>query len=77
MSRIDEMPENILFPPDVVRRYGLSLKTLERMRTTGGGPAFVRLGTRRIAYLESELDAWLASRSFPNRAAEMARRPGA
>ena len=69
------MPENILFPPDVVRRYGLSLKTLERMRVAGGGPAFVRLGTRRIAYLESEMDRWLASRSFPNRAAEMAEQP--
>jgi hypothetical protein len=45
------------------------------MRVAGGGPAFVRLGKRRIAYLESELDAWLASRSFRHRAAELAEQP--
>jgi predicted DNA-binding transcriptional regulator AlpA len=40
---------------------GLSESTLEKLRITGGGPAFLKLG-RVVVYDSADLDAWLASR---------------
>jgi excisionase family DNA binding protein len=42
---------------------GLSKRTIQRLRLTGEGPAYRRIGKRRIAYLRSDIDAWTASRS--------------
>jgi excisionase family DNA binding protein len=39
----------------------LSERTLERMRVTGFGPNFVKVG-RSVHYRQSDLDAWIASR---------------
>jgi excisionase family DNA binding protein len=39
----------------------LSERTLERFRTSGGGPRFVRCG-RSIRYRLSDVEAWIASR---------------
>ena len=66
------MPEIALTPPEVARRSGLSVRSLERFRISGDGPPFVRLGKRRVGYLERELDAWLKDRTYAHRAAEMA-----
>ena len=43
------------------RRLGLSGSTLEKLRVTGGGPAYLKLG-RRVVYEASDLDAWKAAR---------------
>lgn len=40
---------------------GLAESTLEKMRVTGDGPAFVKLG-RAVRYRISDLDAYLAER---------------
>lgn len=40
---------------------GLSVSTLNKLRVFGGGPVFLKLG-RRIAYDQSDLDAWLDSK---------------
>lgn len=40
---------------------GLSVPTLNRLRGTGGGPNFLKLGARRIAYDTRDLELWLAS----------------
>ena len=42
-------------------RLGLSPRTLDRYRATGGGPAFHRFGGR-VRYSGEDLDAWVASR---------------
>ena len=42
---------------------GLSLPTLQRMRSKGGGPKFIRLGFRRLAYRPSDVEDWLAART--------------
>ncbi len=47
-------------------------RTAQRWRVTGDGPAFVRLGPRRIAYRLADCEAWAASRTFRHRAAELA-----
>ena len=36
----------------------LSERTLERLRVTGDGPAYSKLG-RRVLYRECDLDAWV------------------
>ena len=40
---------------------GLSHRTLEGYRVSGGGPAFHRFGNR-VRYRRSDLDAWAAKR---------------
>jgi predicted DNA-binding transcriptional regulator AlpA len=42
-------------------RLGLARATLAKLRVVGGGPAFVRLGTK-VLYDEAELAAWLDSK---------------
>ncbi len=39
---------------------GCSKSTLEKLRCTGGGPAFIKLG-RTVVYDTADLDAWLMS----------------
>jgi len=51
-------------------------RTIERWRSTGDGPPFVRLG-RLVAYREEDVERWLASRTFASRAAELAQRGAA
>lgn len=40
---------------------GLSISTLNKLRVSGGGPQFLKLG-RRVAYDLADLDAWLSSK---------------
>jgi excisionase family DNA binding protein len=39
----------------------LSERTLERLRVSGLGPKFVRMG-RSVRYRQNDVEAWLASR---------------
>lgn len=40
----------------------LGVSTLNRMRITGGGPAYLKLGSRRVVYDKQDLDAWITER---------------
>lgn len=53
-------------------RYHLAPRTVQRWRTTGDGPAFVRAGPRRILYRLADCEAWAAARTYQHRSAEMA-----
>lgn len=57
------MSENLLVLNTVAAaaRLGLAVSTLEKLRCTGGGPAYCKLN-RRVVYLPSDLDSWIASR---------------
>jgi len=52
---------NLLNQSEAASFLRLSERTLERLRCTGGGPKFCKLG-RRVLYLQSDLDAWVAAR---------------
>jgi predicted DNA-binding transcriptional regulator AlpA len=41
---------------------GPSPRTLERWRTTGAGPRFIKLG-HRVAYRQSDVERWLDERT--------------
>jgi hypothetical protein len=49
-------------------------RSLERWRVSGDGPLWVRAGLRRVLYPRAALVAWAEARTYPHRAAELARR---
>jgi predicted DNA-binding transcriptional regulator AlpA len=52
----------ILRTPDAARYLGLAASTLEKLRLTGGGPRFIRVGSRAVGYAIGDLDAFIDSR---------------
>jgi predicted DNA-binding transcriptional regulator AlpA len=54
-------------------RYHLGRRTVQRWRQTGDGPAFCRLGPRRVVYRLADVEAWAAARTFHHCADELAR----
>ena len=69
------LAEVYLTEDEVAVRYRRSKRTLQRWRLTGiGGPPFVRMGLRCIAYRLSECEAWAAGRTYKSCADEMARK---
>jgi predicted DNA-binding transcriptional regulator AlpA len=48
--------------PAASRYIGIAASTLNKMRLTGDGPLFVKVGPRAVAYRRSDLDAWLEVR---------------
>jgi predicted DNA-binding transcriptional regulator AlpA len=65
------MAEKHLTPLELAQRLGVSLRSIERWRTTGEGPAFVRAGARAVRYPLAAIEAWEAGRLHTSRAAEM------
>jgi len=47
----------------VAELLGLSKSTLAKMRLSGNGPVYSKLG-RRVVYRPEDVDAWIASRRF-------------
>lgn len=43
----------------------ISTRTLERLRTEGDGPRYLKAG-RRVLYSESDIEKWLKERTFAN-----------
>lgn len=53
---------DLLTTSEAARFLRLSAQTMERLRVTGDGPAFIKLGPgrgARVVYRRSDLDAWL------------------
>jgi len=50
----------------------LSERTLERLRLTGGGPRYCKLG-RRVVYRSEDLLAWVAARVVTSTSEEAGR----
>jgi predicted DNA-binding transcriptional regulator AlpA len=52
---------DVLRASDAARFVQLSESTLAKLRLTGNGPVYCKLG-RRVVYRLADLEAWLASR---------------
>lgn len=50
-----------LRPQRLAELLGISMKTLERLRKSGSGPAFVRISNKHIRYPITELEKWIRS----------------
>ncbi len=59
-----------LTPTEAAAFLRLTPRRLMHLRTSGGGPRYIRVGLRRLLYAEADLLAWLDSRSFSHRAQE-------
>jgi predicted DNA-binding transcriptional regulator AlpA len=56
------MPEACMRTPEAAHYIALAESTLSKMRLTGDGPPFVKVGPRAVAYRRADLDAWLEAR---------------
>lgn len=53
---------DLLTTREAAHQLRLSAATLERLRVTGGGPRFIKLGPSaraRVVYRQADLEAWL------------------
>ena len=57
-----ELPDPLYRTPEAAELLKSNHRTLERWRTTGDGPMFIKLG-RRVAYRLSDLQAFVAKQS--------------
>jgi predicted DNA-binding transcriptional regulator AlpA len=53
--------QNLLTQRDAAEALRLSVRTLERLRVTGNGPAYVKTN-RLVRYRQADLDTWIADR---------------
>lgn len=53
----------VLSADQVASRLGLSPSTLAKMRLSGDGPTYSKLG-RRVVYRPEDIDTWIASKRF-------------
>lgn len=51
----------VLDPGETAVYLGVAVQTLARWRCEGGGPAFLKLGSR-VRYERADLDLWLDAR---------------
>ena len=56
------MATNILRLPAVLARTGVSRSTIYKMVSIGSFPAPVRIGMRAVAWVEQDIEKWLAGR---------------
>lgn len=54
----------VMQPEQAADFLGLSKSTLAKMRLSGNGPAYIKLGARRVGYLKEDLCGWIEARRF-------------
>lgn len=67
------MGDKLLTTAEAAERLGVSASYLNKLRLTGGGPVFVKMGAK-VVYDASDLGAWVSARrrTSTSQAAEMA-----
>ncbi|CDM88582.1 helix-turn-helix transcriptional regulator [Xenorhabdus bovienii] len=61
--------ENLIRLPEVQRRTGYSKAWIYKLISDGGFPKQVKIGSRSVAFIEAEIDDWIAQRIAESRAA--------
>jgi predicted DNA-binding transcriptional regulator AlpA len=56
-----DFPNRLLSVPEAARSLGLSASTLNKLRLSGDGPLYMKLG-RRVLYDLRDLEAWARER---------------
>ena len=73
-SWVQSMSERYYSNLQFCERVNVSSRQAARWRQSGEGPPFVRLGQRKIAYRDVDVEEWAAQRTFRHRADEVSRR---
>ena len=60
---MEESPSRSLREPEVRHRTGLSSPTIWRKEAAGDFPRRLKLGSRSVGWLESEIDGWVRDRA--------------
>ena len=63
----------LLTTKEAARLLGLAPKTLENLRSRGGGPRYAKIGNR-VRYRPADLDDWISERMRASTAGERKRR---
>jgi|GEM_PF-1737977 hypothetical protein len=72
MAPVDALAPDLLSEDDLASYYRIPPRTAQRWRRSGVGPAYVRLGARRIAYRRADVEQWLRERTYRSYADELA-----
>src|SRR6202030_1476355 len=73
MPATSEHPEEYWTERYTSKRTRTGVRTLQRWRSEGRGPPYVRFGPRKILYRRSAVEAWIREREFKHRADELSR----
>ena len=57
-----ETAAQLLAPSEVAKRTSMSWRTVRRLIRADGFPRPIRLSQQRVAFIEAEVSAWIASR---------------
>lgn len=57
----EAIPRRLMRLPEVLKRVGLSRARMYGLINTGRFPKQVRIGLRSVAFIESEIEAWMDS----------------
>ncbi len=60
--------KRVLRLPEVISKVGLSRATIYRLQEAGEFPSSIRLGRSAVAWVETEIDGWIADRIAASRA---------
>ncbi|MBT0511366.1 AlpA family transcriptional regulator [Morganella morganii subsp. morganii] len=71
MPAITIQKESLIRLPEVIRRTGYSKPWLYKLIDAGKFPKQVKIGSRSIAFVESEVDAWVANKIAESRSGEV------
>ncbi|MEQ5666708.1 AlpA family transcriptional regulator [Providencia alcalifaciens] len=66
------LKESLIRLPEVMRRTGFSKPYLYKLISDDKFPKQVKIGTRSIAFVESEVDEWVANKIAESRTGEVA-----
>jgi predicted DNA-binding transcriptional regulator AlpA len=66
------MDRRFLTVREAAAHLKLSKSPLDKLRLTGGGPAYLKLGARRVVYELDELNSWALSGRRVSTSAERA-----
>lgn len=71
MPTVTTLKENLIRLPEVQRRTGYGKAWVYVLIARNKFPKPVKIGTRSIAFVESEVDAWVANKIAESRAGEV------
>ena len=55
-------PARFLRAAEAAQYLSIAKSTLDKMRLSGNGPPFYKIGPRVVAYAKRDLDGWMATR---------------